>query len=84
MTNIIAVFANLGYHFLYSFLLSPAREQEQECQVSVTVEENHQRVSRTFEWVHTQVGNYDTSDSRINEGWVALIRGDRITRDIYW
>jgi hypothetical protein len=28
--------------------------------------EKSEKVSRTFEWLHTQVGDYDISDSNIN------------------
>lgn len=28
--------------------------------------EKSEKVSRTFEWLHTQVGDYDVSDSPIN------------------
>ncbi|XP_060068248.1 leucine-rich repeat and IQ domain-containing protein 1-like [Ylistrum balloti] len=43
-----------------------ARQQEIERKDLDKRVENHNRTKRTFEWIHTQVGDYEVSDSRIN------------------
>ncbi|XP_072047087.1 uncharacterized protein [Amphiura filiformis] len=43
-----------------------AREEEIEHAYQEKKEEDHEKKSRTFEWVHNQVGDLEVSDSRIN------------------
>ncbi|XP_069132519.1 leucine-rich repeat and IQ domain-containing protein 1-like [Argopecten irradians] len=44
-----------------------ARQQEIERKELDKKVENHNRTKRTFEWIHTQVGEYDVTDSRISK-----------------
>ena len=46
-----------------------ARKEEERTQEVEKVEEHGTRVRRTFEWVHTQVGDYDVATSRIMKRW---------------
>ena len=54
-----------GMNGLTNASVFTARKEEERTQEVEKVEEHGTRVRRTFEWVHTQVGDYDVATSRI-------------------
>ena len=50
-------------------VLMAAREEEAQQRELEKHQEYRTRAGRTFEWLHTQVGDYNVSSSRINPGY---------------